>query len=264
MTVGPPGRRRVLVGAGLKMYLGHRQTLDWLAAVAAVARTHDGIRSGTVELVVLPTFPTLVPAVALLDALGVAVGAQDLSWADDGPLTGEVSGAELAEIGCRYAEVGHLERRAHLGETDEMVSAKTAAAFRHGLVPVVCVGEARAQDPPGAAAESIRQLHASLLDARSAGSLGPVVVAYEPHWAIGAPAPAEPGYVRTVCQALAGVVAGDPALAGSRVIYGGSAGPGLLAALGDAVDGLFVGRASHDPLALSRVLDEATRLARPA
>lgn len=264
MTARSEGGRCILVGAGLKMYLGHRQTLDWLSAVAMLAREHPGLRQGDVELVVLPSFPSLVPAVDLLRPLGVAVGAQDLCWADLGPFTGEVSGAELAELGCRYVEVGHLERRFHLGETDEMVSAKTAAALRHGLVPLLCVGEDREQAPADAAHACVRQLEACLEDARRSHCLAPLVVAYEPHWAIGAQAPAHPAYVRTVCERLSDALDGEATLSGSRVVYGGSAGPGLLPLLGDAVDGVFVGRASHSPDGLERILDEATELARSA
>lgn len=259
MTDGVPAP--VIIGAGLKMYLGHRQTIEWLAGVAEVARRHRGLRAGTVELVVLPTFPVLVHAVDALSPLGVQVGAQDLFWEDEGPFTGEVSGRELAEIGCSVVEVGHLERRRHLGETDRIVSAKTAAALRNGLTPVVCVGESRAQDPESAASECVRHLQAALTHSRAAGVLGPVIVAYEPHWAIGAAAAAEPSYIRTVCGRLKAELSSDAGLTGSRVIYGGSAGAGLLGRLDGAVDGLFLGRSSHDVAVLEAVLDEAVAAA---
>jgi triosephosphate isomerase len=228
--------------------------------VARVAEGCAGLRQGSLELFVLPTFPCLPDAVRALGRLGVDVGAQDLCWEDRGPYTGEVSGVELAEIGCRYVEIGHMERRKHLGEDDAMVSAKTAAAFRNGLTPVICVGESRPEEPLDAAAECVRQLEATLRDSHRAGVVGPAVVAYEPHWAIGAPSAAEPDYIRTVCRELGTALRADPALAGSRVIYGGSAGSGLLSQLADSVDGLFLGRASHDPGVLAAILDEATTL----
>lgn len=253
----------MIVGAGLKMYLGHRETLDWLGAVARVAEGHVGLRRGTVELFVLPTFPPLVPAVHMLSRLNVGVGAQDLSWADRGPFTGEVSGAELAELGCSFVEVGHIERRTHLGETDEMVSKKTAAAFRNRLTPVICVGESQPQAPDDAAEECARQLEAILTDSRRSGCTGPAVVAYEPHWAVGAATAASPDYIRVVCARLQSELQTDDALAASRVIYGGSAGTGLLADLAGAVHGLFLGRAAHDPAVLRAVLDEAVTVAAP-
>lgn len=255
------GAQPPVIGAGLKMYLGHRQTSEWIARVAGIAERHPGLRRGAVELFVLPTFPVLVHAVRTLAPLGVRVGAQDLCWADRGPYTGEVSGTELAEIGCTYVEVGHAERRKHFGETDDVVSAKTAAAFRNGLTPVICVGEARPTKPDDAATECVRQLRAALADSRRAGSSRPALVAYEPQWAIGASSAADPGYIRTVCRRLQSALGGDDALAGSRVVYGGSAGSGLLAGLDGAADGLFLGRASHDPAVLESVLDEAVALA---
>ncbi len=250
----------MIIGAGLKMYLGHWETVDWLGEVAQVAGRHPGLRRGAVELFVLPTFPALSHAVRILSRVGVAVGAQDLFWEDRGPYTGEVSGAELAELGCRFVEVGHLERRRHLGETDEVVAAKTAAAFRNRLTPVICIGESRPVTPDDAATECTRQLDAVLRGSRRDGVLRSALVAYEPHWAIGAAAAADADHIRTVCTALRSTLQAETAMAGSRVLYGGSAGTGLLTQLGDAADGLFLGRASHDPAVLEEVLDEATAL----
>lgn len=248
----------MIVGAGLKMHLGHWETLEWLGEVARVVEGHPGLRRGSVELFVLPSFPALVHAVRKLSRLGVGVGAQDLFWEDAGPYTGEVSGRELAELGCSFVEVGHLERRKYFGETDDIVSAKTAAAFRNRLTPVICVGESSPRPPDDAAEECVRQLENTLQQSRRAGCVGSALVAYEPHWAIGAAAAADIGYIRTVCAAIKSALYADEALRGSRVVYGGSAGPGLLAEIIGATDGLFLGRASHDPAGLEAVLDEAT------
>jgi triosephosphate isomerase (TIM) len=148
--------------------------------------------------------------------------------------------------------VGHAERRTFAGETEPVVAAKLAAAFRHGLVPVLCVGEADRVSAGQAVEECRRQVESALGPAARSGLSGPVVVAYEPYWAIGAAEPAPEPHIRTVCSALR-----ETAPATGRVIYGGSAGPGLLTRLGDAVDGLFLGRFAHDPAALGSVLDEA-------
>ena len=247
----------MIIGAGLKMYMGHRQTIEWIARVAEVAGRHPGLRSGAVELFVVPTFPMLVHAVSALSPLAVQVGAQDLFWEDHGPFTGEVSGCELAEIGCSFVEVGHFERRHYFGETDKIVSAKTAASFRNRLTPVVCVGESQPQDPEDAASECLLQLQAALTHSRRTGLLGPMLVAYEPHWAIGAAAAANAHHIRTVCRRLKAAISADDALTGSRVIYGGSAGTGLVEQIDGAADGLFLGRSSHEPAALEAVLDEA-------
>jgi triosephosphate isomerase len=232
------------------MYFGHAQTLDWIAKVGTLARTHPAVVDGSVELFVIPSFVSIVPTIAELKGTAVLVGAQDLASADSGAFTGEVSGAELAEVGVTVVEVGHAERRSLFGETDEIVKQKTHAALRNGIAPVLCIGETTKTNPADAAAECIRQLESALDGAAS----GRVIVAYEPVWAIGAAEPAEPDYVSAVCRELHATVADRP---GSVVIYGGSAGPGLLSELGPDVDGLFLGRFAHDPAALKRVLDEA-------
>ncbi len=246
----------MIIGVSLKMYFGYTRTLDWCQVVADRTNRRD------TELFVLPTFVAVPAAVSVLGPAGIGVGAQDLSARDAGAFTGEVSGAVLAEVGCRYVEVGHAERRTLFGEDDPVVSAKTAAALRHGLVPVLCVGETAADDPAEAATECRRQLRAAMADSRSAGLRGRVIVAYEPRWAIGADQPAGDDHIRIVCAGLRDEVAGLTAHPDSAVIYGGSAGPGLLTRLGSAVDGLFLGRFAHDPEALDRVLAETAARSR--
>ncbi|WP_420119834.1 triose-phosphate isomerase family protein [Nakamurella sp.] len=247
---------RFVIGSSLKMYFGHRRTVEWTRAVAAICAEHPATTGGTVEFFVIPTFPS-IPAVAqIAGPAGIAVGAQDLHWADAGPFTGEVSGAELAELGCTMAEVGHAERRSLFGETDETVAAKTHAALRNGLAPVECIGEPEPGSPGRAADFCLRQLESALAPARAAGTGGRLIVAYEPVWAIGAPHPAPPEHVAQVCRALRRELAGDPLFPQAQVIYGGSAGPGLLPRIADDVDGMFLGRFAHDPQAVRTILDE--------
>jgi triosephosphate isomerase len=247
------------IGVSLKLYFGYAQTLDWCSHVAQTAAAHPALQSGAVSLFVLPSFPA-IPAVAAIFAEGpVAVGAQDLGAVDGGAYTGEVSGAMLAELGARYVEVGHAERRRLFGEDESVVADKTAAALRNGLVPVLCLGEGDRGPATDAADECVRQLHSALAVADREGFGGPVLVAYEPHWAIGAAEPAGDDHIVAVCAALRDALAAT-GRAGSQVIYGGSAGPGLLTRLGGGVDGLFLGRFAHDPTALAAVLDEAEQL----
>ena len=241
------------IGVSLKMYFGHARALDWIDAVASLARSHPAIVGGSVELFVIPSFLALPESVRRLAGTGVLVGAQDLASADSGAFTGEVSGAELAEVGARVVEVGHAERRSLFGETDEIVAAKTAAALRNGLTPVLCIGEESRMTPADAAAACLAQLDSAI----AAADPGRLIVAYEPVWAIGAAHPAEPAHIRAVCAELTAAVAALPGRHGSVVVYGGSAGPGLLATLGDDVDGLFLGRFAHDPESLRAVIDEA-------
>jgi len=247
----------VVVGVSLKAYFGRRAARVWFAQVAELLRTHEAVRSGAVEVVVIPTYLQLDDARGFFGETRARLGAQDVSAFEAGAYTGEVTAAELAESGVAYAEIGHAERRRLFGETDAATAAKAAAALRYGITPIVCVGETERQDGASAAAATVAQLALDLAGAPA----GRVVVAYEPVWAIGAPEPAPSPHIAVVTRALRAALDADPARSGSAVIYGGSAGPGLLSTLGDAVDGLFLGRFAHDPAAFASVLDEAAELA---
>ena len=247
----------VTVAVSLKAYFGHREARDWLAQVADTAAVHPAVASNAVELIVVPSYLAALPALEALAGTRARVGVQDVSAEEAGPFTGEVTAAELAEVGIAVAEIGHAERRRLYGEDDALVARKCAAALRHGLVPLVCVGESAHGSAEDAASEAVRQLADSLDDAPP----GRVLIAYEPVWAIGAPEPAPVEHIRTVTATLGDALSVRPGRAGSAVIYGGSAGPGLLAQLGGDADGLFLGRFAHDPAALNAVLDEAAELA---
>ncbi|MFT4285838.1 MAG: triose-phosphate isomerase [Protaetiibacter sp.] len=247
----------VTVGVSLKMYFGHRAAREWAAEVADIAATTPAVADGTIEFFIAPSYLQLLPALEAVAGTRTLVSAQDASEHDRGAYTGEVSPAELAEIGVALVELGHAERRRMFGDTDAVVAAKTAAALRNGLTPVLCVGEPDQQGPDDALAFSTAQL----LSAIAGAPAGRLVVAYEPVWAIGAPEPARADHVRRVGSGLRELLASLPGREDSAVIYGGSAGPGLLTQLGDDVDGLFLGRFAHDPAALRDVLAEAAALA---
>lgn len=264
------GSAPVVIGVSLKMYFDAATTVAWCTAVAAMAKRHEAITSGAVALFVLPSFSAIPTAVELFADTPVAVGAQDLFWEDRGAFTGEVSGVDLKELGCSFAELGHAERRTVLGETVEMTSLKLAAAVRNSLTPVLCIGESDFGTAAEAAADCVRQLSA-MLETTFGGDVAEVsgdgdgdgvsekalVVAYEPEWAIGVDDAASVEHIAVVTARLRDYLRETPGFAGSRVIYGGSAGPGLLTELGDAVDGLFLGRFAHNASALELVLDEA-------
>jgi len=251
---------RLVVGVSLKMYFGYAETLDWCARVSTIAAANEAVRTGEVRLFVMPSAPFLLPVLQIFRGTAVDVGAQNIHYEDRGPFTGEVSGSMLSELGCSLVEVGHSERRRLFGESEDLVALKVEAAVRNGLCPVICVGEEEKMDAPGAGRESIRQLESALARASSSGAKADVVVAYEPEWAIGADQPAPDVHIADVCRALRDFLRDARHGAGDRVIYGGSAGPGLLERLGDAVDGLFLGRYVHDAGALDVLLQEAGRM----
>jgi triosephosphate isomerase len=247
---------QAVIGVSLKMYFGYERTLDWCRAVAAIAAEHPAVRSGDIELFALPSHPVLAEAARILGPAGVATGAQDIFWEDEGAYTGEVGGKIIAEVGGRFAEVGHAERRRIFGEDDDVIGLKTAATYRNGLTPVLCVGEPGHGTATDAVRYCIREIDAVLNRAESLGQSGRTIVAYEPQWAIGAAEPATPAFISDVIRGLDAHLRGRPGQADSRVIYGGSAGPGLIGQLDATVAGLFLGRFAHDPKALRTILDE--------
>ncbi len=238
-----PIRGRI-VGVSLKMYMGLAATRSWMQRLQALP-------PAGIELFVIPSFLSLHDAREILAGTGIALGAQDVFWEDAGPYTGEVSAPMLAEAGCRYVAIGHAERRRLFGETDAIIAAKMRAAVRAGLVPVLCIGEPERGTPAAAVAACWMQFEAAT---RGLDRGTEMVVAWEPVWAIGAAEPAAPDTIAAVAGALRARLGAWPA---ARLIYGGSAGPGLLERIGSAVDGLFLGRFAHDVDALRRILEEA-------
>ncbi|WP_308493991.1 triose-phosphate isomerase [Microbacterium terrisoli] len=245
------GGRTPLIAGNWKMNLDHLQ------AVAFVQKLHWTLKDAkheadSVEVGLFPPFTDLRTVQTLLDAdkIPFELGAQDLSAHDSGAYTGEVSGAFLAKLACRYVIIGHSERRAYHDETDEVVAAKVAAAHKHGLVPVICVGEtAEDLEAHGSSAVPVAQLTAALAGVAAGAE---VVVAYEPVWAIGSGQAATPDQAQDVAAKLRAVVReaiGDEAAARTRVLYGGSVKSSNIAGFmrEPDVDGALVGGASLVP-----------------
>ena len=228
-----------------------------LAANAALLGDLAGQWQGAPDrqLAVCVPYPYLVQAQAALQATPIGWGAQDVSEHAAGAYTGEVSATMLGDFGCRYAIVGHSERRQFYGDTDAVVAAKAKAALAGKLVPIVCVGELLAEREAGATdAVVLRQLEAVL--AALAGDAARIVVAYEPVWAIGTGRTASPDQAQEVHALLRARLkeagAGDISL-----LYGGSVkGDNASALFAKAdIDGGLIGGASlkaADFLAIAR------------
>ncbi len=209
------------------------------------------------RLFLIPSFTALGDVrQALGPGTDVLVGAQNMHWEDRGAYTGEVSAPMLLELGVRLIELGHSERRRLFGETDTAVNLKVRAALRHGLLPLVCVGETAEEKEYGVTAEVVRRqvkiaLHgvpAEVIGVEERGD-APLLIAYEPVWAIGeGGTPSTPEYADAVQAAVKKLLSELYGPAGTRipVLYGGSVNrenaPALLAK--PHVDGLFIGRAA--------------------
>jgi triosephosphate isomerase len=238
------------------MNLTSTEAAAWLDAVLALTADVHGV-----DLFVLPPFTSIWVAREKLAGTRWAWGAQDVHPDDPGAHTGDVAASMLADLGCRYVECGHSERRRDHGEDDGLIARKVAAIVRAGMTPILCIGEAAPGDREAAASFVAGQVadDLALLPREAVGS---AVLAYEPVWAIGAGArPADPSHVEAVHAAIraqASSMADDPA--GIRVIYGGSVDPASAPALLDrpGIDGLFVGRAALDPATFAAIVHAAS------
>ena len=242
--------RKPLIAGTWKMNLNH---FEAIALVQKIAFALPEKYFDKVDVTVIPPFTDLRSVQTLVDGdkLRLTYGAQDLSQHDSGAYTGEISGAFLAKLGCTFAVVGHSERRTYHHEDDGCVAAKAAAAFRHGLIPIVCIGEHLDVREAGEhVAYNLAQLEGSLAGLTQE-QLAQVVIAYEPVWAIGTGRVASAGDAQEVCGAIRAKLAEltSPQVAeGVRVLYGGSMNAknvGELIAQQD-VDGGLVGGASLD------------------
>jgi triosephosphate isomerase len=250
MAVNINPRRTPLIAGNWKMNLDHLQAIAFVQKLAWNLKDagHDFT---AVEVAVFPPFTDLrsVQTLVSADKLPLAFGAQDVSAQDSGAYTGEISGAFLAQLECQYVIIGHSERRTLHNESDEQVAAKVAAALKHNLVPVICVGES-ADDLAihGPSAVPVAQLRAALTGVTNAAD---IVVAYEPVWAIGSGQAATPEQAEHVAAALRGVLVdtlGQDVADKTRILYGGSVKSGNIAAFmrEPNVDGALVGGASLD------------------
>ncbi|MGL4305481.1 MAG: triose-phosphate isomerase [Mycobacteriaceae bacterium] len=243
--------RKPLIAGNWKMNLNH---FEAIALVQKIAFSLPEKYFDKVDVTVIPPFTDIRSVQTLIegDKLLLTYGAQDLSAHDLGAYTGEISGAFLSKLGCTYVVVGHSERRTFHHESDDLVLAKTKAALKHGLTPIVCIGEGLEVREAGSHVQyNVDQLRGSLAGL-TVEEVGGVVVAYEPVWAIGTGRVASASDAQEVCQAVREEIAilASPEIASSvRILYGGSVSAknvGEIVGQQD-VDGALVGGASLKP-----------------
>ena len=199
------------------------------------------------DIVVCPPFTSIATVVTELRGSAIGVGGQNLHWENEGAFTGEIAPAMLVDTGCAWVLIGHSERRAFFGETDERVFNKTNAALKAGLLPIVCVGESLEQRDAGITEDIVKgQLLGGIGQIENISLL---TIAYEPVWAIGTGRTATPQQAQDVHRFLRKVIAekwGDGPAAAIRILYGGSVkaeNAGILWQEED-IDGFLVGGAS--------------------
>lgn len=241
--------QKPLVAANWKMHKTLKETEEYLLRLLKLVGDEP-----PVELVICPPFTALALAAKVLSGSPIALGAQNGHPQKEGAFTGEVSMYQLADLGVRYVICGHSERRRLFGESDAFVAEKVRAAWTHGLTPILCVGETLEERRAGRAWEVVeRQLRAALED----GLSGPLVIAYEPVWAIGTGVPAHPQDAQDMARRIRAWLVGSFGEKGKdvRIQYGGSVKPENareFLALPE-IQGALVGGASLDPESFWRI-----------
>lgn len=215
-----------------------------------------------VEVAVCPPFTALAEVRRALDRSPVRLGAQDMYWEDQGAFTGEVSPLMLRDLGCHYVIVGHSERRQFFAETDDTVARKAVAAFVHGLVPILCVGERLEERDAGQTEAVVTRQTAAGTQGLDEQKVRTLVIAYEPVWAIGTGRSASGGEANRVIGLIRGTLAarfGAGAAGQARILYGGSVTPDNAAEFSaqPEIDGALVGGASLDPEKFRRIIQAA-------
>ncbi|MDT0465647.1 triose-phosphate isomerase [Streptomyces gibsoniae] len=242
--------RTPLMAGNWKMNLNHLEAIAHVQKLAFALADKD---YEAVEVAVLPPFTDLRSVQTLVDGdkLKIKYGAQDVSAHDSGAYTGEISGLMLAKLKCTYVAIGHSERRQYHHESDELVNAKAKAAFKHGLTPIVCVGEEleirEAGDHVG---HTLAQVEGGLKDL-PAEQVESLVIAYEPVWAIGTGKVCGADDAQEVCAAIRGKIAelySQDVADKVRIQYGGSVKSGNVAEIMSKpdIDGALIGGASLD------------------
>jgi triosephosphate isomerase (TIM) len=235
-----------LLAGNWKMYKTVAEAVELVEALLAGLADEP---SSDREVLVCPSFTALYPLAPLLSESPIALGAQNMYYAEQGAFTGEVSPVMLRDVGCRYVIVGHSERRQIFGEDDDVINKKVRSAMEHNLVPILCIGETKPQRDAGQAEPvTLGQLQAGL-NGVAAEQVRDVVIAYEPVWAIGTGDTATPEDAQAMHAAIRGALAttyGQATADAVRILYGGSVKPDNvddLMAQPD-IDGALVGGAS--------------------
>lgn len=247
--------RRTLIAGNWKM----NKTIAEARALVRALLADPSWQHPDVDVVIAPPF-TALPAVSELLAGNPKLffGAQTMHWGESGAYTGEISAPMLVELGCRYVLLGHSERRAYCGETDEGVNRKVKCALEHGLTPIVAVGETLEQHKAGETKVRVTAQVGAAFEGVTSSERTRCVLAYEPIWAIGTGLAEDPGSANEVMGVIRGA---DPAFEGVQILYGGSVKPANIAGFmaQPNIDGGLVGGASLDAAGFAELVRNAQR-----
>lgn len=247
-------QKSLWIGTSWKMNKGPGAARD------AVTQIADIDIPETVTPFIIPPFTSLEAVASRLQGTRWHVGAQNMHWEDEGAWTGEISPPMVRECGADLIELGHSERREHFGETDITVNLKVRAAIRHGLRPLICIGDSAEEYAFGVSHETLARQAKMALHGLTAEEIGTVLIAYEPVWAIGAKGTAAaPAFVDTAHTRLRAVIAelvGSASAARVPLLYGGSVSLDNAASYTQLpdVDGVFIGRSAWDPAGLAAII----------
>jgi triosephosphate isomerase len=246
--------RKKVIAANWKMYKIPAQAQEFVQAFLPLVVNHDRD-----EIVLCPSDTSLSVVIAAVSGSNVAVGAQNMYFADEGAFTGETSPLMLKAINTTHVIIGHSERRQYFGETDETVNKKLLAALKHELKPIVCIGEVLAERESGKTEEVLLRQIRKALDGVVAPQCEPIVIAYEPVWAIGTGKTATPqmaAEAHAIVRKEIATVLGQDTADAMRILYGGSVKPENATALMSEpeIDGALVGGASLDPQSFAKIV----------
>ncbi len=246
--------RKKLIAANWKMFKTPDETFAFFQSFLKEVSGHNRD-----EIVVCPPFVNLPTAVQAARHSNVQVGAQNMYWEKEGAFTGEISAQMLRAVGCTHVIIGHSERRQYFGETDDTVNRKLKTALEAGLVPIVCVGEVIQEREANLTEEVLRRQVTRGLRGISGDKAAPLVIAYEPVWAIGTGKTATPAIAadaHAVIRAEAAKALGQTVAGNLRILYGGSVKPdnGKALMAQTEIDGALVGGASLDPKSFAAIV----------
>ncbi len=249
--------RKPVIAANWKMYKTPSESVAFLHEFLPLVQTCCDL-----EIAIYPTMSSLASVIGAVKGTNVSAGAQTMHWLNEGPYTGQTSPTMLASIDCDHVLLGHSERRIYAHETDDMVNWKLKAAIAHGLVPIVCVGETHDKRESGLTEAVLRWQISCAFNGIRPEDAAPIIIAYEPVWAIGTGSVARPDQAAEAHHIIRREVAarlGEEAAQAIRILYGGSVKPeniGRLMAEPD-IDGALVGGASLNPQSFAAIVQNA-------